>query len=76
MEGMSSEIKIDATKIKINKGKYQTTFVSENVIFYRNCYDSIIFKLIYLSKYEGECKHFVSVEDFLNYFKIPFKDIV
>ena len=79
MEGMSQGIKIvkiDASKIRIEKCKHNTSFNSPRSIFWfpSNCYNE--FRLNYLHNYKGERKFYFSVEDFLYYFKIPFKDIV
>ena len=76
MEGTPQYIKIDASKMRISKGSFHTTFESTNVIFWfsGDCYNE--FCLDHTIDYTGETKYYFSVEDFLNYFKIPFKDIV
>ena len=79
MEGMSQDIKIikiDASKMRINKGSSHTTFESTYVIFYFANGNPNKFKLNYLTNYIGERKFYASVKDFINHFKIPFKDIV
>lgn len=76
MEGISSEIKIDASKMMITKNKYNISFYSSFSLFWFEKDKPNTFKLDYLISYEGERKYYSSVEDFLNYFKIPFKDIV
>ena len=76
MEGTPQDIKIDASKMRISKGPFNTTFESTYVIFYFAKGNSNKFKLNYLTNYSGERKFYASVKDFLNYFKIPFKDIV
>ena len=76
MEGTPQDIKIDASKMRISKGPFATTFESTNVIFYFPKGNSNKFKLNYLTNYSGERKFYASVKDFLNHFKIPFEDIV
>lgn len=75
MEGMSG-IKIAASKMMIQKCSHQTIFNSQFTLFFFIGNDQNTFKLNYLTSYKGERKYYSSVEDFLNYFKIPFKDIV
>lgn len=76
MEGMPQGIKIDASKIHIKKVGHVTTFDSPDCIFWfsEDCYNE--FCLDHTIDYTEETKYFFSVEDFLNYFKIHFKDIV
>ena len=76
MEGTPQYIKIDASKMRISKGSSHTTFESTYVIFYFAKGNPNKFKLNHLTNYIGERKFYASVKDFLNHFKIPFKDIV
>ena len=76
MKGIQRGIKIDARKIHIKKDGHVTTFNSPDSIFWfsGDCYNE--FCLDHTVAYTGETKFYSSVGDFLNYFKIPFKDIV
>ena len=76
MKGIQRGIKIDASKIHIKKDGRVTTFNSPDSIFWfsGDCYNE--FCLDHTVAYTGETKFYSSVGDFLNYFKIPFKDIV
>ena len=76
MKGIQRGIKIDASKIHIKKDGQVTTFNSPDSIFWfsGDCYNE--FCLDHTVAYTGETKFYFSVEDFLNYFKIPFKDII
>ena len=74
-KGILRGIKIDASKIHIKKDGHVTTFNSPDCIFWfsEDCYNE--FCLDHTIDYTGETKYYSSVENFLNYFKIPFKDI-
>ena len=76
MEGMPAYIKIDSSKIYIKKGGIVTEFNSPKSIFWvpTNCDNK--FRLNHSYHYKSEIKFYSSVKDFLNHFKIPFKDIV
>lgn len=76
MEGMPAYIKIDSSKIYIKKGGIVTEFNSPETLFWFLGDCSNEFSLDHSLDYTGENRYYSSVEDFLNYFEIPFKDIV
>lgn len=76
MKGILRGIKIDASKIHIKIVGHVTIFNSPDSIFWFSGDCSNEFSLDHSIDYTGENRYYSSVEDFLNYFKIPLEDIV
>lgn len=75
-KGLPENVEICTSKLKIENNGHVTTFNSPDSIFWFSGDCSNEFSLDYTIDYTGENRYYSSVEDFLNYFEIPFKDIV